>query len=271
MNSKPTILEEIFAKKKMRVEEAKKGFDYAEFVKKARSFRRGKKPNRLREAVSGNEGVNIIAEIKRASPSKGVIKENPDVAEIAENYEKLGAKAISVLTEEDFFQGSVDDLLTAKNQTGLPILRKDFVFDEFQIYESALLGADACLLIVAMLSDEDLRRLYSLAYDLGLDALVETHDLEELVRAIELGAEIIGVNNRNLHTFEVSLDVSKRLIEYKPANSLMICESGLSRKEELIEMKTLGFDGFLIGESLMKSENLSETMGKLNQKTLEIQ
>ncbi|MDQ3636184.1 MAG: indole-3-glycerol phosphate synthase TrpC [Acidobacteriota bacterium] len=263
MSDKPTILQEIFAQKKIRVEEAKQGFEYGEFVKRAKKFRKDEIPNRFSKAFSDKSKINIIAEIKRASPSKGIINDSFDVGEVATNYQEFGATAISVLTEEDYFKGNIEDLITARNLTDLPILRKDFVFDEFQIYEAALIGADAILLIVAMLEDEDLQKLYALACDLGLDVLVETHNLEELVRAIQLGAKIIGVNNRNLHNFEVSLDVSRKLVEHKPNDVLFICESGLSNEEELAEMKELGFDGFLIGESLIKAENTGKMLESL--------
>lgn len=263
MNKQPTILQKIFEQKKIRVEEAKQGFEYGEFVQRAKRFRKDEIPNRFSKAFEDKFVTNIIAEIKRASPSKGIINDVFDVGDIAKTYEEFGAKAISVLTEEDFFKGNIEDLITARNLTDLPILRKDFVFDEFQVYESALIGADAILLIVAMLGDEDLQKLFALANDLGLDVLVETHNLEEFERAKKLEAKIIGVNNRNLHTFEVSLDISRDLVRHKPNNSIIICESGLSKNKELIEMKELGFDGFLIGESLMKSGNLSEKLESL--------
>ena len=260
MNDKPTILEKIFEQKKIRVDEAKQGFEYGEFVERAKRFRKDEIHNRFSKAFADRSKINIIAEIKRASPSKGIINDNFDVGEVAQSYQEFGAAAISVLTEEDYFKGNIEDLITARNLTDLPILRKDFVFDEFQIYEAALIGADTILLIVAMLEDDELQKLYSLACSLGLDVLVETHNLEELVRAIALGTKIIGVNNRNLHNFEVSLDVSRKLVEHKPNDCLFICESGLSKKEQLVEMKGLGFDGFLIGESLMKSDDLKKTL-----------
>lgn len=263
MRSKPTILEEIFRQKKARVEKAKLAFDYEEFVSRAEKLRYKKRRARFRNAFSDKSKINIVAEIKRASPSKGIIKKDVDVAAVVRAYEKCGAAAISVLTEEDHFKGNVEDLLTARNLTDLAILRKDFVFDEFQVYESVLIYADAILLIVAMLEDSDLERLYSLASDLGLDVLVETHDLNELERAGKLGAKMIGVNNRNLHTFEVSLETSRTLMKHAPDNSIMICESGLSTNEDLIEMRDLGFNGFLIGESLIKSHDLKEKFGEL--------
>jgi indole-3-glycerol phosphate synthase len=263
MKDQPTILQKIFGEKKKRVEAGKQGFEYDSFVTRAKKFRHNEIPYRFTRGFGDKTKVNIIAEIKRASPSRGIINDNFDVGEMAKNYQDFGAAAISVLTEEDFFRGNIEDLITARNLTDLPVLRKDFIFDEFQIYESALIGADAILLIVAMLDDIELKTLYKLAFDLGLDVLVETHNFEELNRAIDLGANLIGVNNRNLHSFEVSLDVSRDLIKHKPENSLMICESGLSEGEELREMKDLGFDGFLIGESLMKSGDLKQTLGDL--------
>ncbi len=261
--TQPTILQKIFAQKKIRVEGAKEGFEYAEFVHRAKTFRKNAAENKFQNAFSDPSKINIIAEIKRKSPSKCVIRANADAGEIAHIYESFGASAISVLTEEDFFGGSIDDLFAAKNLTDLPILRKDFIFDEFQVYESALIGADAILLIVAMLNDESMKRLYDLARSLGLDVLVETHSQNEFQRALNMGAKIIGVNNRNLHTFEVSLDISRELIRSAPKDTIMIAESGLGTKEDITKLKELGFSGFLIGEHLMASENIGDTLSSL--------
>ena len=265
MIAQPTILQDIFAQKKKRVEEAKHGFEYGEFVARARRFRRDETPNRFRSAFDDSAKINIIAEIKRASPSIGTINNNLYVDKLAPVYQQNGACAISVLTEEDHFKGNVEDLMTARNLTDLPILRKDFIFDEFQIYEAALIGADAILLIVAMLDDENLLKLYSLASGLGLDVLVGTHNLEELIRAAELGANIIGVNNRNLHSFEVSLETSRELAKFAPEESILIAEGGLKTKQDLVELKELGFNGFLIGESLMTAENTGEFLRSLHE------
>jgi indole-3-glycerol phosphate synthase len=178
------------------------------------------------------------------------------VGKLAKAYTAGGASAISVLTEEDFFQGSLHDLKTICAASSLPVLRKDFIFDAFQIYEAAEAGADAVLLIVAMLKDEDLAELRSVAEDeLGIDALVEVHNMEELQRASEVGAKLIGVNNRDLHSFAVSLDVSRTLIKHRPEDAIMIAESGISTREEINELVALGFDGFLIGETLMRSSD----------------
>jgi indole-3-glycerol phosphate synthase len=248
-----TFLNTIFDAKRKRVEEARRNCDIAGLIARAAAFRIGSEKHRLRNAIS-NDGINIIAEIKRSSPSKGVINDNIDVAETARNYENGGAAAISVLTEEDFFQGSLDDLRAARNASSLPILRKDFVFDEFQIYEAAEAGADAILLIVAMLDEKVLTELFRLAErELGLDALVEVHTLSELERAARIGAKLIGVNNRDLNSFDVSLDVSRELVKHKPDSILMITESGITSRDEIVELRSLGFDGFLIGETLMRA------------------
>lgn len=257
------FLNEIIELKKTRLEHAKAKISLADFREKAFAVREKSESHRLREALSKNQ-INIIAEIKRASPSKGVINDKIDVAETARNYETGGACAISVLTEEDKFRGSLADLKLVRKSVSLPILRKDFIFDEFQIYESAAFGADVILLIAAMLDDENLTKFYHLAEDdLGLDVLIEVHTLEELERVKKIGAKIIGVNNRDLHSFKVSLDVSRELVKHAPKDSLMIAESGISTKAEILELRNLGFSGFLIGETLMLSGNVEEELKAL--------
>lgn len=261
------FLNEIIELKKKRLEIAGQNRDFEELKSSAFSVRENAEKHRLRSALQKDQ-INIIAEIKRASPSKGVINDKIDVAELSKIYEKNGACAISVLTEEDRFKGSLEDLKTVRKNVSLPVLRKDFIFDEFQIYEAAKSGADVILLIAAMLKDEVLQKLHALAeVELGLDALVEVHTLEELERVKNLGAKLIGINNRDLHSFKVSLDVSRELIKHAPPNALMITESGLSTKEEILELRKLGFSGFLIGETLMRSgdpaqelRNLTETV-----------
>lgn len=245
---KGTILEKIIDAKRVRVEAAKKVFD-------GRQVREPGRSNRFLSAVSGRSGPNIIAEFKRASPSKGIINSASDPAEIARQYQAGGAAAISVLTEEDFFQGSLGDLRAVREAVGLPILRKDFVIDEFQVRESAAAGADAILLIVAALSVDELTGLQSLAQELGLDVLVEVHNAEEMEAAAAIGAGLIGVNNRNLHTFEVSLDVSRQLIELTPPGATLIAESGITSRNDIRELFDLGYSGFLIGEALMKASD----------------
>lgn len=259
------FLDEIIELKKCRLTKAKDAISLADLKVQASVIRKKAGKHRLREALRKNR-VNIIAEIKRASPSKGVINDKIDVAETALNYEKGGAVAVSVLTEEDRFQGSLDDLKTVRKAVRTPILRKDFIFDEYQVYESAAAGADVILLIAAMLDDETLARLLDLTEtQLGLDALVEVHTPKELRRVGKTSATIIGVNNRDLHTFKVSLDVSRELIKHAPENALMIAESGISTHEEILELRKLGFAGFLLGETLMRSDNATEKLKKLSE------
>ncbi len=257
------FLTEIIESKKKRLVVAKANRDFDELKSSAIAKRETSKKYRLRETLQQNQ-INIIAEIKRASPSKGVINDKIDVAEVAKNYETGGACAISILTEEDRFCGSLEDLKQARNAVKLPILRKDFIFDEFQIYEAAESGADVILLIAAMLDDEVLLKLHTLAeQDLGLDVLVEVHTLEELERVKKIGAKIIGINNRDLHSFNVSLDVSRELVKFAPKDALMITESGITTKDEILELRNLGFAGFLIGETLMRSGNSAQELRKL--------
>lgn len=257
------FLTEIIELKKNRLEIAKSNRDFEELKKSATARRETAENHRLQAQLQKNR-INIIAEIKRASPSKGVLNDKIDVAETARNYEKGGAVAVSVLTEEDRFKGSLEDLKNVQKAVDLPVLRKDFIFDEFQIHEAAEAGADAILLIAAMLTDEVLQKLYALAeHELGLDALVEVHTLEELERVKKIGARIIGVNNRDLQTFRVSLDVSRKLIKHAPKDALMIAESGISTKDEILELRKLGFAGFLIGETLMRSGSVEKELKKL--------
>jgi indole-3-glycerol phosphate synthase len=262
-----TILDKIIERKRQRLAKLKTDVSLETMIAKGQAhgagthaFRQAISPehtgqaSRLRsDAGVRSEAVNIIAEIKRASPSKGVINDAIDVRQVARSYAERGAAAISVLTEEDFFRGSLDDLRAVRATVDLPVLRKDFTIDEYQVYESAAAGADAILLIVAALNEDVLRRFQAIAEDeLGMDAIVEVHSAEELEIAARIGANIIGVNNRNLKTFEVSLDASRELIAKRPSNALMIAESGLSSRAEIDELRELGFDGFLIGETVMR-------------------
>jgi len=262
---KGTILEKIVESKRIRVEAAKSATDKTELIEKATGVHDTARPHRLRSALSDRGKINIIAEFKKASPSKGIINDGSDPAAVARAYESGGAAAISVLTEEDHFKGSVDDLNAVRAAVSLPILRKDFIFDLFQVYEAAAAGADAILLIAAMLDDSQLHDLEALAEDeLGMDALIEVHTLEELERLKDSGAKLIGVNNRDLHSFNVSLDVSRELIGHAPPGSLMIAESGIANRGDILELKELGYSGFLIGETLMKSGDPAEELRRLN-------
>ncbi|HJS52739.1 MAG TPA: indole-3-glycerol phosphate synthase TrpC [Pyrinomonadaceae bacterium] len=257
----PTILEKIIARKRIRVEEAKRDRDLGTLVSRAEESKRYRR--NFRAAISQADRINIVAEFKRSSPSKGVINESRDPDATARLYKDGGACAISVLTEEDFFQGSLEDLRAVRGAVDLPVLRKDFIIEEYQIYESAAVGADAILLIVAALTSENLHRFQTLAQEVGLEAVVEVHDLEELETAISADAKIIGANNRDLRTFEVSLDVSRDLIEHVPADALVISESGLKTRDDLIELRNLGYSAFLIGETLMRSGNPVQELKEL--------
>jgi len=243
-----SFLSEIIERKRQRLAAAKRNAPLGDFERRSN-------PHRLRQALLSDR-INIIAEFKRRSPSKGVIRADADLEQLARSYEAGGAAAISVLTEEDYFSGSLDDLRQVKKFVDLPALRKDFIFDEYQIYESAAAGADAVLLIVAALDDNQLVSLRKLVEDkLGMDALIEVHTSEEMQRAIACGANLIGVNNRNLHTFEVSLETSLSLAKGAPPGTVLISESGLNNSTDLARLRDAGYHGFLIGESLMRSQN----------------
>jgi len=259
-----TILETIFDQKRHRVSATKKTIDCAELIDRARKTRSTARSHRLFDSLSNRQRLNVIAEFKKVSPSKGSINEDSDVRSIATAYESGGACAMSVLTEEDHFKGSLADLRDARAVVSLPILRKDFVFDEFQIYEAAEAGADAILLIVASLTEAELASLRSVAEEeLKMDALVEVHSVEEMEIAQSIGARLIGVNNRNLKTFDVSLDVSRRLVEHAPPNAILVAESGLRTRDELVELHGLGYSGFLMGETLMRSGDPADVLRNL--------
>ncbi|HJP94329.1 MAG TPA: indole-3-glycerol phosphate synthase TrpC [Pyrinomonadaceae bacterium] len=251
------MLTQIIGRKRERVAAAKERV----LVDQLRHEVRGKaKPHALRDALR-LDAINVIAEFKRRSPSKGPIRADANLIEVVKSYEAGGAAAISVLTEEDYFTGSLDDLRQVKAAVDLPALRKDFVFEEYQVYESAAAGADAILLIVAALDDEALLSLRRLAEDeLGMDALVEVHTGEEMKRAVNCGARIIGVNNRDLRTFEVTLETSFSLAREAPADVLLISESGLHSSNDLRRLRAAGFHGFLIGETLMRADDPAQAL-----------
>jgi indole-3-glycerol phosphate synthase len=205
----------------------------------------------------------IIAEVKKASPSKGVLSADFDPARIARAYERGGAAALSVLTDRSFFQGSLGDLETARAATGLPILRKDFVIAESQVLEAAAHGADAILLIAAVLSERAIRDFREAAARYRMAALVEVHNLREMEVAISAGSDIIGVNNRDLTTFEVSLDVSLRLAEHMPASVLAVSESGIHCARDIARLREAGYTAFLVGERLMKSGDPAAALREL--------
>ena len=254
------VLAEIISKKLARVEAAKNVTPLEEMCRLAG---RPRTRHALHQALRA-DGINSIAEFKRRSPSKGPIRADANLTQVVTSYEAGNAAAVSVLTEEDYFDGSLDDLRNVKATVTLPVLRKDFIFDDYQVYESAAAGADAILLIVAALDDETLVRLRRLAEDdLGLDALVEVHTSDEMKRASACGATLIGVNNRDLRTFEVSLETSISLAPQAPRESVLISESGLHSAGDLRRLHDAGYRGFLIGETLMRAGNPEQTLREL--------
>jgi indole-3-glycerol phosphate synthase len=257
------VLSEIIATRRKRLTEAQSRVKLEAVKENAAELRAQAKSHLLAGALATN-AINIIAEFKRRSPSKGVLSPEADAVATARAYESGGAAAISVLTEEDYFGGSLDDLRAVRAAVSLPILRKDFVFDEYQAYESAAAGADALLLIVAVLDDETLWNLRRIAEDeLGMDALVEVHSSEEMARSLAAGAKLIGVNNRNLRTFETSLATSFELAREVPADVILVAESGLNAKDDLRRLREVGYKGFLIGEALMRAPDPDEALRSL--------
>ena len=259
------FLSEILAQKRQAVARMKAKPSSNRLREHALEIRKTAGPHRLLQALkSESPRLKIIAEFKRRSPSAGRIRDDRSAEEVARGYERGGACAISVLTDEAHFGGSIGDLRAVRSTTSVPILRKDFIIDPIQIYEAAVAGADAVLLIVAALDDGMLGDLRDIAEDqLGLDALVEVHTSEELHRALNAGAKIIGVNNRNLQTFQVSLETSERLIAEAEDDKIMISESGLQDAESLRRLDMLGFRGFLIGETLMRATNPEKALRDL--------
>jgi indole-3-glycerol phosphate synthase len=251
------FLDEIVEHKRRQIQRAKAAVPHSEMRDRALARHADAEPFALRAAVKEHKHqFAIIAEFKRASPSKGNIQLQADPAGMAEIFEQNGATAISVLTEEDYFRGSLKDLKAAKAAVSIPVLRKDFIIDEYQVFETAAAGADALLLIVAALGDEQLASLRWLAEgELQMDALVEVHTVDEMKRAASSGAKLIGVNNRNLGTFAVSLNVSDECLASAPVDSFLISESGLSDYADLQRLHAAGFQGFLIGEALMRAED----------------
>jgi indole-3-glycerol phosphate synthase len=212
---------------------------------------------------ASRDGIAVIAELKKASPSKGLLRADFQPSALAHELEKAGAAALSVLTDEPFFQGSLDYLRQASAATSLPCLRKDFIVDEFQIVEARANGADAILLIVAALQQKELEGLLKSAHALRLDVLCEAHDEEELQRALDAGCDMVGINSRDLRTFEVDLETPFRLAEKIPSGCLAVAESGIHSGGDLARLRAAGYDAFLIGEALMKEKRPGDVLAKL--------
>jgi len=254
------ILDQIVAKKKIAIESKKAGIslkelrDSIEEMLPTRSFKKS-----LDEGITKN-GLAIIAEAKKGSPSAGIISKNYDPIKVAQMYEASGASCVSVLTEEDFFHGNEAHLSAVLENIKLPVLRKDFIIDAWQVYESRKLGADCILLIAAILSNTEIEDFAAISESIGLDTIVEVHDEEELLRVKDISNAIIGINNRNLKDFSVSLDTTLRLKEKLNPNQLFISESGIKTKADIAYLMEHGVRAFLIGESFMRDQDLLSTI-----------
>jgi indole-3-glycerol phosphate synthase len=246
-----SVLERIVAQTREEVERRKRELPLSGVIS---SY--GQRPDgghrRFRAALNGT-GVGVIAEFKRRSPSAGVLREQPDLAEIVGAYARGGAVAVSVLTEGPNFEGALEDLRTARRVCDLPLLRKDFIIDPYQLHEASAAGADAVLLIVAALEQGDLALLHEAARALGLDVLVEVHDSEELQRALAIGVDIVGVNNRDLRDFSVDLERTARLMDEIPSGVSVVSESGIASAEQMLRLRERGVSAVLVGEMLMRS------------------
>jgi indole-3-glycerol phosphate synthase len=253
-------LDEIVAAARARVREARHAADWRELEQRAeehvpRGFRRA--------LIARHDGIAVIAELKKASPSKGLIRAEFHAAELARELEAAGAAALSVLTDEEFFQGSVGNLREASAAVKIPCLRKDFIVDEFQLMEARANCADAVLLIVAALSSRELNKLATAACSQGLDVLCEVHDGEELQRALDTGCDLIGVNTRDLRTFQVDLETALRLAEKFPRDVVRVAESGIKSSADVARLTAAGYHAFLVGESLMRATRPGEALREL--------
>lgn len=254
------ILDDIVEKRREQLEREKENFPLEDMKEMALNSRRVSLDFK---AALKAEGISIISEVKKASPSRGIISEDFRPTEQAKAYEEAGADAISCLTEEHFFKGADKYLADIRASVNLPILRKDFIFDEYQIYEAKVLGADAVLLIAAILSEEELIKLSRLAASLGLFCLTEVHNEEELQKVVRCKCDIIGINNRDLKTFHVDLNTTKRLAKLVPYDAVLVSESGMKNGNDIKEVKEYGADAVLIGETLMRSGDIKNTINEL--------
>lgn len=255
------ILEEIAQKTRERIEKQKERKPMDVIEKEARAM--DANTGFPFEKALKKSGISFICEVKKASPSKGVIAQEFPYVEIGKRYEKAGASAISVLTEPYYFQGSDDYLKEIKEAVTIPILRKDFTIDPYMIHEAKIMGASAVLLICALLSQETLKEYIEIAHSLGLSALVEAHDAEEVEKGLKAGARVLGVNNRDLKTFTVNIKNSITLRKQVPKEVLFVSESGIKTKEDIGELAKNHVDGVLVGETMMRAGNVSQVLGEM--------
>ncbi len=254
------ILSRIIEEKRREVDNAQKRIPLNEIKKKAEGIYIN---SMFRKNIARRGHINLIAEIKKSSPSKGIIRGQIDPIKIALTYQVAGASAISVLTDERFFDGKLEYIKMIKERVTIPILRKDFIIDEYQIYESAVAGADAILLIAHILTQEELDRYLGIAKALGMDVLVEVHNEEEMEKAVRSHAAIIGINNRDLVNFNVDMATTHRLIRLIPENRTIVSESGIESYEQVMFLKSLGVNAVLIGEAFMRAENIGAKVREL--------
>ena len=259
----PTILKNILARKQEEIAERSAMVSISQLIEKAASASAPRGfAKAMADKIARGESA-VIAEIKKASPSKGVIRENFDPAAIAISYEQGGAACLSVLTDVDFFQGADEYLQLARNASSLPVIRKDFIVDEYQIYEARAMGADCILLIVSALEKEQLTQLHEVALSLGMDVLIEVHDEAELDIALTFDNPMVGINNRNLHTFEVSLENTYKLLNKIPANKVVITESGIHAREDVAAMRAQNVHAFLVGEAFMRHDEPGKKLNEM--------
>lgn len=256
-----TILDEIIAHKKKELEETKKAFPLDTMIGELEHATHS--PRDFRDALTAHNTIRLIAEIKKASPSKGVLRKDLDVATCASWYAEAGAAALSVLTEKKYFLGNIAYLPTARNATSLPILRKDFIVDPYQIFEAKRWGADAVLLIAAALDEHTLADFLQIAARLQLACLVEVHTQPELDFALAAGADIIGINNRSLHDFSVNLVTTEQLNAKIPDEKIVVSESGIASRADVVRLEQMGIDAVLVGETLVTSEDPREKIREL--------
>lgn len=254
------ILSRIIEEKRKVVDEAKRIKPQEELVKEIKNIY---VKSSFKRSISRPHHINLIAEIKKASPSKGILRGDFNLVKIASTYQANGASAISILTDERFFEGKLEYIRKVKESVSLPILRKDFFIDEYQIYETVAAGGDAIILICEILSANEIVKFYNLATSLGLDCLIEVHNEEDLEKALATGTNIIGINNRDLHTFKVDIGVTQKIIRLIPQHKVIVSESGIKSYEDVMFLKSLGVNAVLIGEAFMEASDIAAKMREM--------
>ncbi|NOQ87985.1 MAG: indole-3-glycerol phosphate synthase TrpC [Gammaproteobacteria bacterium] len=262
-NKAPDILIKILDRKREEINERSAKVSIDELKKQCESADAVRGFIKSIENKINHSQSAVIAEIKKASPSKGLLRENFEPAEIARSYASHGAACLSILTDKDYFQGHEEYLKQARAACDLPVIRKDFIIDRYQVYEARVIDADCILLIVAALDDETLQSLFDLAHELGMDVLMEVHDEQEMQRALKTGARLIGINNRNLRNFDTSLDTTLSMLDMVNENHILVTESGIHTKDDVQLMRDNNVNAFLVGEAFMRAENPGKKLAEL--------